>query len=105
MARNARHQAADAPLRTALPAPHWKQLRQGDRVRVLLSPGFETGGIVDTITADHTAVWVHLDGGARPHDAALRRRRGHRPLRGDRLPGLNAGPIAAGRRVRGTLAV
>lgn len=63
MARNARHQAADAPLRKETPAPHWKQLRQGDRVRVLLSPGFEAGGVVDTITADHTAVWVHLDGG------------------------------------------
>ncbi|NUT71539.1 hypothetical protein [Pseudarthrobacter sp. C4D7] len=63
MARNVRQHAADGPLRTATPAPHWKQLRQGDRVRVLFTPGFEAGGVVDTITADHTAVWVHLDGG------------------------------------------
>ena len=46
-----------------MPAPHWKQLRQGDRVRVLFAPGFEAGGVVDTITPDHTAVWVHLEGG------------------------------------------
>ncbi|MFF2346681.1 hypothetical protein [Pseudarthrobacter sp. NPDC058119] len=63
MARNVRQHAADAPLRKATPAPHWKQLRQGDRVRVQFAPGFEAGGVVDTITADHTAVWVHLDAG------------------------------------------
>jgi hypothetical protein len=63
MARSVKQRAANAPLRKATPDPHWKQLRQGDRVRVLLSPGFEASGVVDTITADHTAVWVHLDGG------------------------------------------
>ena len=63
MARNVKQHLADAPLRTAMPAPHWKQLRQGDRVRVLFAPGLEAGGVVDTITPDHTAVWVHLDGG------------------------------------------
>ena len=63
MARTVKHGAADAPLRKATPAPHWKQLRQGDRVRVVLTPGFETGGLVDAITVDHTAVWVNLDGG------------------------------------------
>jgi hypothetical protein len=63
MARTVKHGAADAPLRKATPAPHWKQLRQGDRVRVVLTPGFETGGVVDAITGDHPAVWVNLDGG------------------------------------------
>ena len=63
MARTVKHGAADAPLRKATPAPHWKQLRQGDRVRVVLTPGFETGGLVDAVTGDHTAVWVNLDGG------------------------------------------
>jgi hypothetical protein len=63
MARNAKTGAVDAPLRRATPAPHWKQLRQGDRVRVVLTPGFDTGGLVDAITADHSAVWVNLDGG------------------------------------------
>jgi len=63
MARNARPSAVDAPLRTAIPAPHWLQLREGDRVRVVLTPGFETGGLVDAVTGDHTAVWVNLDGG------------------------------------------
>ncbi|WP_307432041.1 hypothetical protein [Pseudarthrobacter defluvii] len=63
MARSARQHAADAPLRRATPAPHWKQLRQGDHVRVLFAPGFEASGVVDAITPDHAAVWVHLDGG------------------------------------------
>lgn len=63
MARNAKPSAVDAPLRTATPAPHWNQLREGDRVRVVLAPGFETGGLVDAVTGDHTAVWVNLDGG------------------------------------------
>jgi hypothetical protein len=63
MARNAKPSAVDAPLRTATPAPHWKQLREGDRVRVVLTPGFETGGLVDAVTGDHSAVWVNLDGG------------------------------------------
>jgi hypothetical protein len=63
MAKNVKRETADAPLRRATPAPHWKQLRQGDRVRVLLSPGFETGGVVDAITPDNTVVWINLDGG------------------------------------------
>lgn len=63
MAKNVKHGSAEAPLRRATPAPHWRNLSQGDRVRVLLSPGFETGGLVDAITADHTAVWINLDGG------------------------------------------
>jgi hypothetical protein len=63
MAKNVKHDAVDAPLRRATPAPHWKQLRQGDRVRVVFSPGFEAGGLVDAITGDHTAVWINLDGG------------------------------------------
>ena len=62
MARNG-NRAAEAPLRPAEPAEHWKSLKEGDRVRVRLAPGFETGGLVDAITWDHTAVWVDLDGG------------------------------------------
>jgi hypothetical protein len=63
MAKNVKRNTADAPLRPATPAPHWKKLRQGDRVRVLLTPGFETGGVVDAITPDNTVVWINLDGG------------------------------------------
>jgi len=63
MAKNVKHEAVDAPLRRAKPVPHWKQLRQGDRVRVVFTPGFESGGLVDAITGDHTAVWINLDGG------------------------------------------
>ncbi|HSN36019.1 MAG TPA: hypothetical protein VLT34_06690 [Arthrobacter sp.] len=53
----------DAPLRRVMPDERWKSLQQGDRVSVRLAPGYETEGLVDAITADHTAVWVHLDGG------------------------------------------
>jgi len=63
MARNGNQRAAEAPLRPAEPAAHWKALKEGDRVRVFLNPGYETGGLVDAITSDHTAVWVDLDGG------------------------------------------
>ncbi|MGF9649432.1 hypothetical protein AAIH32_15785 [Pseudarthrobacter oxydans] len=63
MAKNVKHDAVDVTLRRATPAPHWKQLRQGDRVRVVFTPGFESGGLVDAITGDHTAVWINLDGG------------------------------------------
>jgi hypothetical protein len=30
---------------------------------VVLTPGFETGGLVDAVTGDYAAVWVNLDGG------------------------------------------
>ena len=30
---------------------------------MLFPHGFEAGGIVDNVTADHAAVWVQLDGG------------------------------------------
>jgi translation initiation factor IF-1 len=63
MARYVNHEGAEAALRPAEPAAHWKKLRQGDRVGVCLTPGFETGGVVEAITWDHTAVWVDLDGG------------------------------------------
>jgi hypothetical protein len=63
MARNGNQRAVDAPLQPAEPAPHWKALKEGDRVRVLLTPVFETGGLVDAITPDHTSVWVNLDDG------------------------------------------
>lgn len=50
-------------IRHATPEEHWKQLRQGDRVRVRLAPGFESMGLVDAVTSDHSIVWVELDGG------------------------------------------
>ena len=63
MAKNVNERAAEASLHAAQPEAHWKELRQGDRVGVRLTPGFETGGLVDAITWDHKAVWVDLDGG------------------------------------------
>lgn len=63
MARNGNQRAADAPLHRAEPDPHWKALKEGDRVRVRLTPWYETGGMVDAVTWDHTAVWVDLDDG------------------------------------------
>ncbi|HEU4666226.1 MAG TPA: hypothetical protein VFS79_01075 [Arthrobacter sp.] len=63
MARKVKHGTAEAPLRGATPAPHWKKLKPGERVRVLLAPGFEASGLVDAVTADHSAVWIDLDGG------------------------------------------
>lgn len=51
------------PVKTARPAAHWKSLRPGDRVSVRLAPGFETTGLVEDMTPDHSTVWVHLDGG------------------------------------------
>lgn len=63
MARKVKLGTADAPPRQATPAPHWKSLTPGDRVRVLLAPGFEAGGLVDAVTADHSAVWIDFDGG------------------------------------------
>ncbi|MCB5280401.1 hypothetical protein QK292_06020 [Arthrobacter sp. AL08] len=63
MARYRMDNSDDTPLRRVVPDEHWNSLQQGDRVSVRLAPGYETGGRVDAITADHTAVWVHLDGG------------------------------------------
>ena len=63
MARNGNQRAAEGPLRPAEPAAHWKALREGDRVRVRITPGYETGGFVDAITSDYTSVWVNLDDG------------------------------------------
>ena len=63
MARNRTKNMDDTPLRPAAPDAHWKSLQRGDRVSVRLAPGYETGGRVDAVTADHTAVWVDLDGG------------------------------------------
>jgi hypothetical protein len=45
------------------PDPRWKSLRRGDRVSVRTHPGYETGGLVDAVTDDHTVVWIDLDGG------------------------------------------
>jgi hypothetical protein len=53
----------EQPLHPAEPDRNWSQLRRGDRVSVRLAPGFETGGLVDAVTADHSVVWVNLDGG------------------------------------------
>ena len=63
MARKVNQRVAEATLRPAEPAAHWKDLRQGDRVSVRLTPAFVTTGQVDAITWDHTALWVDLDGG------------------------------------------
>ncbi|XAS67573.1 hypothetical protein V3C33_19505 [Micrococcaceae bacterium Sec5.7] len=63
MARYANESQAEQPLRRVEPDAHWKNLREGDRVRVRLTPGYETAGLVDAVTWDHTAVWVDLDGG------------------------------------------
>ncbi|MET1021368.1 MAG: hypothetical protein ABWX69_04115 [Arthrobacter sp.] len=63
MAKYRTEKRDDTPPRRVAPDAHWKSLQQGDRVSVRLAPGDETGGLVDAITADHTAVWVDLDGG------------------------------------------
>ncbi|MDN4643808.1 hypothetical protein [Arthrobacter sp. PsM3] len=63
MAKYRTQNTDDTPLRRVAPDAHWKTLQQGDRVSVRLAPGYETEGQVDAVTADHTAVWVHLDGG------------------------------------------
>ncbi|WP_346927390.1 hypothetical protein [uncultured Arthrobacter sp.] len=63
MARYRTKNMDDTPLRPAAPDAHWKSLQRGDRVSVRLAPGYEAAGRVDAVTADHTAVWVDLDGG------------------------------------------
>lgn len=63
MGRKTSRKMLDAPEHLAQPASHWKNLRPGDRVKVRLSPGFETGGLVEDMTPDHSTVWVHLDEG------------------------------------------
>ncbi len=65
MARSGNRHSDEQPLRSVAPDAHWQNLRQGDRVRVRLAPGYETGGFVDALTTDHTTVWVDLDGGGR----------------------------------------
>ncbi len=63
MARYRIERSDDQPLRRIEPDTHWKSLRQGDRVSVRTAPGYVTGGLIDAVTEDHTAVWVDLDGG------------------------------------------
>lgn len=63
MARYRSPGSEDQPLHRVEPDARWKNLRQGDRVRVRTAPGFETGGFVDAVSWDHTSVWVDLDGG------------------------------------------
>ena len=65
MARNGNRHRDDQPLRRVAPDVRWQSLRQGDRVRVRLAPGYEAAGFVDALTTDHTTVWVDLDGGGR----------------------------------------
>ncbi|WP_427173097.1 hypothetical protein [Arthrobacter sp. 92] len=54
---------SEQPLHRAEPSADWRKLRAGDRVNVRMAPGYETAGLVDAVTGDHTAVWVDLDGG------------------------------------------
>jgi hypothetical protein len=63
MARHRTQRTDEQPLRRTDPDPGWKNLRRGDRVSVRTLPGYETGGLIDAVTDDHTAVWVDLDGG------------------------------------------
>ncbi|MFJ4263622.1 hypothetical protein ACIPYU_14365 [Paenarthrobacter nicotinovorans] len=63
MAKRRINDFTTAPLRRVEPYHHWRSLRQGDRVNVTLTPGFESAGVVDAVTGDATAVWVELDGG------------------------------------------
>ncbi|MHA7222361.1 hypothetical protein ACX80S_08580 [Arthrobacter sp. RHLT1-20] len=63
MAKYRTHNLDEQPLRRVDPDARWQSLQQGDRIRVRLAPGYETGGLVQAVTADHTAVWVDLDGG------------------------------------------
>ena len=64
MGRNGRYMD-EQPLRRVAPDAHWQSLRQGDRVRVRLAPGYESAGFVEALTPDHTTVWVDLDGAGR----------------------------------------
>lgn len=63
MAKYRTFKVDEQPLRRVDPDERWKSLRRGDRVHVRLAAGYETGGLVDAVTADHTAVWLDLDGG------------------------------------------
>lgn len=63
MAKYRTHNLDELPLRRVDPDERWKSLRAGDRVHVRLAAGYEAGGFVDAVTADHSAVWVDLDGG------------------------------------------
>ncbi|MGO4228640.1 hypothetical protein AB4Y72_07185 [Arthrobacter sp. YAF34] len=63
MAKYRVNKTDEQPLRRVEPDQHWRLLRTGDRVSVRLAPGFEASGLVDAVTADHSVVWVDLDGG------------------------------------------
>lgn len=63
MGRKSSRKLLETPVHAAQPAAHWKSLRPGDRVTVRLAPGFETAGLVEEMTQDHSTVWVHLDEG------------------------------------------
>jgi hypothetical protein len=53
----------EAPVRRAVPAEHWKQLRRGDRVSVKLAPGFENPGQVDAFGGGRGRTLVHCGDG------------------------------------------
>jgi hypothetical protein len=63
MAKYRVNKTDEQPLRRVEPDQHWRLRRTGDRVSVRLAPGFEASGLVDAVTADHSVVWVDLDGG------------------------------------------
>ncbi|WP_284976885.1 hypothetical protein [Arthrobacter sp. efr-133-TYG-104] len=63
MAKRRINDFTTTPVRRIEPDHHWLSLRQGDRVSVTLTPGYESPGVVDAVTGDATAVWVELDGG------------------------------------------
>jgi hypothetical protein len=63
MARHRIQRIDEQPLHRVEPDSRWKNLRSGDRVSVRTRPGYETGGLIDAVTDDHTVVWVDLDGG------------------------------------------
>ena len=62
MAKHRIQRIDEQALRRIEPDPRWKNLRRGDRVFVRTGP-YETGGLIDAVTDDHTVVWVDLDGG------------------------------------------
>ncbi|MDJ0320837.1 hypothetical protein [Pseudarthrobacter sp. PS3-L1] len=63
MTRKVMSRRTETTLQAAHPAPHWHDLRRGERVRVLLSKGFEESGSIFDLTRDHASVWVDLDAG------------------------------------------
>ena len=63
MARYRTKNMDDTPLRPAAPDRTGRACSRATASASGWRPGYETGGRVDAVTADHTAVWVDLDGG------------------------------------------